>query len=357
MFIISFSIGDSCQPEPRRSTHPERSTFCHIQLSTFLYLEAPDTRTWHKSVADVSAAGMSDDGDEEVGHPLDQHYNIGKKRTRQDADSEDVMSLVSEDEEGMEHQHDDEYEEADDEEGEIEAHEIMVLDGDDSEEADDGEEVEVIEMPEKVCTTAATGLAVTLAQAAGLALAASPARAGTTSPAVIDDQQAGEQEAAPAISRKKRRRSEAAAAAAASRQQSTPESLDGDTDPSTASADRGTRSIANLTSKRVAPVGVLLIDDLSELTRDTEISKLLRVPRYFDDDFGTTGGISSHSRCFRCGEIGHFASDCTNKLRLKPCYLCAQLGHDGGGCPNRKFPVVAQAIRQPDTRQLRKIPS
>lgn len=290
---------------------------------------------------------MSDDGEDEAGHPLDQHYNMSKKRTRQDADSEDVMSVASEDAEGMEHgDASDEYGEADDEEGEIEAHEIMVLDGDDSE-ADD-EEVEVVEVLENVGTAAAqaAGLAVTLAQAA---LAAASARTIKVAIAITDDQQAGE-EVPPAMSRKKRRRSEAAAAVSAAAAADAAGRLspgsqpDGDSPSANAASGAPTRSIANLTRNTVAPVGVLLIDDLSELTRDTEISRLLRVPRYFDDDFGTTGGISSHSRCFRCGEIGHFASDCTNKERLKPCYLCAQLGHDGNVCPNREFIVPARHL-------------
>ncbi|MEW5314871.1 MAG: hypothetical protein WDW38_006335 [Sanguina aurantia] len=306
--------------------------------------------------------------EDDAGHPLDAHYNLGKKRARQDSNSEDVITLTSEDEDESqegdgadENQEDDE---AESEEGEIEAHEIIVVNGDDDEyNGGLGEQEEVVEVVQPPSgSTAATARAVAVSAKAvaaqALSITGERAQAAVATAAAAADMQGGqpgdeqEEPSEPTMSRaKRRRRSQAAAAAAAdagadaAAQPSEDEAVQGAAaavEPAStfpfifgAGGTAHTRSITALTKSAAAPVGVLLIDDLSELTRDTEVSKLLRVPRYFDDDAGTRGGVSSHSRCFRCGEIGHFASDCTNKERLKPCFLCAQLGHDGRECPNR----------------------
>ena len=51
--------------------------------------------------------------------------------------------------------------------------------------------------------------------------------------------------------------------------------------------------------------------------------------RYFVDDITT--------KCFRCGQVGHTVSACTNKEMSKPCPLCAKTGHDSYTCPLNKI--------------------
>jgi hypothetical protein len=51
--------------------------------------------------------------------------------------------------------------------------------------------------------------------------------------------------------------------------------------------------------------------------------------RYYVDDITT--------KCFRCGQVGHTVSTCTNEELPKPCPLCAKTGHDSYACPLNKI--------------------
>lgn len=78
------------------------------------------------------------------------------------------------------------------------------------------------------------------------------------------------------------------------------------------------------------PVGVTVLQEGQHAQRNAEMVRLLRMRRYFDDDFE-----ENTKRCFKCGAAGHMARDCTNPPRLRSCYLCAEFGHDGRDCPNQ----------------------
>ena len=77
-------------------------------------------------------------------------------------------------------------------------------------------------------------------------------------------------------------------------------------------------------------VGVTVLAEGQHADRNAEMIRLLRMRRYFDDDFE-----ENTKRCFKCGGAGHMARDCTNAPRLRSCYLCAEFGHDGRDCPNQ----------------------
>jgi len=62
---------------------------------------------------------------------------------------------------------------------------------------------------------------------------------------------------------------------------------------------------------------------------NVEMQKLLRAPRYFDQDFELAA-----IRCFNCGGSGHMAHSCTQPRKRRPCFLCGGLGHERADCPN-----------------------
>ncbi|CAN0923361.1 Ubiquitin C-terminal hydrolase 12 [Linum grandiflorum] len=70
----------------------------------------------------------------------------------------------------------------------------------------------------------------------------------------------------------------------------------------------------------------------AELVESVEISdnivlkKLLRGPRYFDPP------DSGWPSCFKCGEDGHMAVNCTTSRKKKPCFVCGSLDHGPKQC-------------------------
>ena len=59
-----------------------------------------------------------------------------------------------------------------------------------------------------------------------------------------------------------------------------------------------------------------------------EVRRLLRNPRYFDDDFELAA-----VRCFRCGGGGHREAECSRAPKTRPCHLCGDADHVARDCP------------------------
>jgi cellular nucleic acid-binding protein len=50
--------------------------------------------------------------------------------------------------------------------------------------------------------------------------------------------------------------------------------------------------------------------------------------RYYLQDLST--------KCFRCGEVGHYAESCTNDPIAKPCPICSKTDHELRECPSKQ---------------------
>ena len=69
-------------------------------------------------------------------------------------------------------------------------------------------------------------------------------------------------------------------------------------------------------------------DDDENDGENYEVRRLLRNPRYFDDDFELAA-----MRCFRCGGGGHREAECSRAPKLRPCHLCGDFDHVARDCP------------------------
>ena len=68
--------------------------------------------------------------------------------------------------------------------------------------------------------------------------------------------------------------------------------------------------------------------DVEHEGENTTVREILRLPRYFDDDFEAAA-----MRCFRCGKGGHREFECTLPAKQKPCHLCGDFDHQARDCP------------------------
>ena len=69
--------------------------------------------------------------------------------------------------------------------------------------------------------------------------------------------------------------------------------------------------------------------DAAHEGENDEVRRLLRMPRYFDDDFELAA-----LRCFRCGGSGHREAECSLPAKVKPCHLCGYTDHLARECPH-----------------------
>ncbi|CAN1831842.1 Cellular nucleic acid-binding protein homolog [Linum perenne] len=66
-----------------------------------------------------------------------------------------------------------------------------------------------------------------------------------------------------------------------------------------------------------------------ETSDNIVLKKLLRGPRYFDPP-------ENWPSCFKCGEDGHNAVNCTTARKKKPCFVCGGLDHGPKQCGKGK---------------------
>lgn len=92
------------------------------------------------------------------------------------------------------------------------------------------------------------------------------------------------------------------------------------------------------------------IDNLTELGgRKLRVAMATEKPsKKRQSGYGATGGPQQSllnnlvqkdisTICYRCGEVGHYESDCKNPAKPKPCAFCGSLQHQERGCDHRIF--------------------
>lgn len=91
--------------------------------------------------------------------------------------------------------------------------------------------------------------------------------------------------------------------------------------------------------------------DVEHEGENTTVREILRLPRYFDDDFEAAA-----MRCFRCGKGGHREFECTLPPKQKPCHLCGDFDHQARDCPKGLcFNCLTPGHRSRDCQERRGI--